>query len=286
MIQYSLYDANKPGVILKAELPVSKQENKYIFDYPCEDSASCTDYSIQLPPGIYKFELYGASGGSYTNEVSTYHNESGECIPDSVVKQFNGNTKCLPSFDYGGAGGYVRGLITIKKSTQIYATIGGSGQYKMLNIAGQAENNFLKENMVPGGYGGRGSSSGDKTGTASGGGQTAVKFLNNTLYHLVIVSGGGGGSDDINANDGRGGSGGNLVAQGWWTESRYNGQYVANSSFGFTFGTGEAARFGASKNPNGVQNIYGLYDKCGTGGGWFGGFASLHYNGGCGGGSS
>ncbi|EAX92444.1 hypothetical protein TVAG_327530 [Trichomonas vaginalis G3] len=286
MIRYSLYDASKAGVRIKSPLPVSIRENKYIFDYPCEDSSVCTEYSIVLQPGLYKFELYGASGGSYTGEVSTHHYETGECMPDSFVKLFNGNTRCLEYFDYGGAGGYVSGLINVKRLLQIYATIGGSGKYLTNSKCDPLENCYLRENMVPGGYGGGGSSPGYKNGAGSGGGQTSVKFLENTLYHRVIVSGGGGGADDYFQNDARGGSGGGLVAQGWWNETVYNGQYLANSSFGFTFGTAEAAPLDGSKNPKGVQKTAHYYDKCGGGGGWFGGFSSNYNNAGCGGGSS
>ncbi|EAX92445.1 hypothetical protein TVAG_327540 [Trichomonas vaginalis G3] len=286
MIRYSLYEDKKAGIRTKNPLPVSKQDNKYVFEYPCEDSSYCTDYSIELPPSLYKFELYGASGGSLTSEVSTHHYESGECIHDNIVQQFNGNTKCKTSLDYGGAGGYVSGLINIKRFTRAYVTIGGSGKYLNNTICSPIENCYLKENMVPGGYGGGGRSSGDTFGTAIGGGQTSVQFLENTLYHRVIVSGAGGGADDYQQSDARGGSGGGLVAQGWWTKFVYNGQYLANSSFGFTFGSGEAARLGPSKNPKGVQNPSGYADKCGGGGGWFGGFSSLHNIGGCGGGSS
>lgn len=286
MIKYSLYDSKKDGIRTKSPLPVSIHENKYVFDYPCEDSSSCTDYSIGLPPGLYKFELYGASGGSYTGKVSTYHYPTGECMPDDIVKLFNGNTSCLDSFDYGGAGGYVSGLINIKHFTQAYATIGGVGKYLINSYCSTAQNCYLKKNMVPGGYGGGGSSGGYYKGSASGGGQTSVQFLKNTLYHRVIVSGAGGGADDYRENDGRGGSGGGLVAQGWWANSVYNDQYLANSSFGFTFGTGEAAQLEKSKHPNGNQTISSGSDKCGGGGGWFGGFSSNYNNGGCGGGSS
>ncbi|EAX90016.1 glycine-rich protein, putative [Trichomonas vaginalis G3] len=140
--------------------------------------------------------------------------------------------------------------------------------------------------MVPGGYGGGGSSGGHPYGSASGGGQTSVMFLNNSLYNRVIVSGGGGGADDINSYDSRGGSGGGIVTQGWWTEKIYVDDYVANSTFGFTFGTGEAASPQKSRNPNGVQKFCNLGDKFGGGGGWYGGFSSNYINGGCGGGSS
>ena len=78
---------------------------------------------------------------------------------------------------------------------QIFATISGQGQYKIINLPQYTtHNSFIKKNMVPGGYVGGGSSSGWYTGTGSGGGQTAVKFVNNDLFHRVIVSGGGGGT--------------------------------------------------------------------------------------------
>ncbi|EAY16821.1 loricrin, putative [Trichomonas vaginalis G3] len=243
-------------------------------------------YSIVLPPGLFKFELYGASGGSYTDEVSSYHYESGACMPDNFVKLFNGNTKCLESSNYGGAGGYVSGIVHIRHPTKIYATIGGSGKYSNNTKCTTVEDCYSAENLVPGGYGGGGSSGGYTFGSSSGGGQTSVQFLENTLYHRVIVSGAGGGTDDYRGDDARGGSGGNLVAQGWWNESVYIGQYAANSSFGFTFGTGEAAQPYVSKNPKGIQISAAGGDKCGGGGGWFGGFASNEINSGCGGGSS
>ncbi|EAX85063.1 hypothetical protein TVAG_139430 [Trichomonas vaginalis G3] len=286
MIRYSLYDANKTNIRIKSPLPVSIEENKYTFDYPCDDSSLCTDYFIRLSPGFYKFELYGASGGSYTGEVSTHHYENGVCMDENFVKLFNGNTKCRPNLDSGGAGGYVSGLVNIKHFLQIYATIGGSGKYIAIPNLPTIKGSFIKANMVPGGYGGGGSSAGYSGGSASGGGQTSVKFLENTLYHRVIVCGGGGGADDYKDWDSRGGSGGGLVAQGWWTNKVYEGRYLANSSFGFTFGSGEAAPVGTSKNPQGVRNPVNGLDECGAGGGWFGGFSSIHGNGGCGGGSS
>ncbi|EAY09125.1 hypothetical protein TVAG_230850 [Trichomonas vaginalis G3] len=153
------------------------------------------------------------------------------------------------------------------------------------------------DKMVKGGYGGGGYSvnyyaSSTQFGAGSGGGQTAVKFLQNDLWHRVIVSGGGGGSDNVDVgafmsgDDGSGGAGGGLVAQIYWVDGQYITTKPANSTFGFTFGSGESAQATKSKNENGVQTALGGYDKSGAGSGWFGGFASHHGNGGSGGGSS
>ncbi|EAY10980.1 gp13, putative [Trichomonas vaginalis G3] len=130
-------------------------------------------------------------------------------------------------------------------------------------------------------------------GAGTGGGQTAVKFIENDLWHRVIVSGGGGGSDNVQAadhfmitDDGAAGSGGGLIAQGFWINGNYSSDYLANSTSGFTFGSGESAQEEKSQNKNGVQTSEGGADRSGAGSGWFGGFASHHDNGGSGGGSS
>ncbi|EAY10978.1 hypothetical protein TVAG_446800 [Trichomonas vaginalis G3] len=153
--------------------------------------------------------------------------------------------------------------------------------------------------MVHGGYGG-GSfsfnfySTDIACGDGSGGGQTAVKFFENDLWHRVIVSGGGGGSDNFNPNnndymrddDGSGGSGGGQTAQGFWINGKYISRYLANTTSGFTFGSGESAQEFGSKSDFGVKEYEGGTDRPGAGSGWFGGFASHNGNGGSGGGSS
>ncbi|EAY19625.1 hypothetical protein TVAG_228880 [Trichomonas vaginalis G3] len=152
--------------------------------------------------------------------------------------------------------------------------------------------------MIKGGYGGGGYSfnyflADDDYGAGSGGGQTAVKFLSNDLWHRVIVAGAGGGSDNINPidtynrrNDGSGGSGGGFTAQGYWADGVLNSEKLANSTYGFTFGSGESAQKEGSKNPNGVTSGINGVDKSGSGSGWFGGFAGHNGDGGSGGGSS
>lgn len=146
--------------------------------------------------------------------------------------------------------------------------------------------------MIRGGYGGGGSSSNWKWGgSGSGGGQTALKFIENDLWHRVIISGGGGGTDNdigtpFQEDDGSGGAGGGLTAQGYWIDGVYNDKKLANSTFGFAFRSGEAAQLDGSKNKFGVQQGVGQSDRSGSGGGWYGGFASHNGNGGSGGGSS
>ncbi|EAX89105.1 hypothetical protein TVAG_442620 [Trichomonas vaginalis G3] len=290
MISYELL--TKQGV--NASKNVTVIGNQYIFNYPCENTSDCTDYIVQLSHGTYKFELYGASGGSARDKVSSFRNKNKTCILDEIVEQFHGNTECFQQDSIGGAGGYVSGIITIRTSITSFFTIGGKGVFGKKGDSYSTIGCFKKENMQPGGYGGGGSSAQYIYGTGSGGGQTTVKFLENDLWHRVLVSGAGGGSDDYNADDGSddynaddgsGGAGGNLVAQGWFFNGNYVENYLANSTFGFSFGQGEAARYGSTKHPHAVPTSTNT-DIGGAGGGWFGGFSSQSGSGGAGGGSS
>ncbi|EAY09824.1 gp13, putative [Trichomonas vaginalis G3] len=290
MISYELI--SKQDVNAKEKVFV--KDNQLIFDYPCENSSHCTDYIVHMPRGTYKFELYGASGGSSRGNVSSYRDKNKICIPDDIVKLFHGNTECFQENSIGGAGGYLSAVIRLNHPIPTYFTLGGKGVFGYKPGTMTEEQNFEKDNMQPGGYGGGGSSSNyfgiDESstliyGSGSGGGQTAVKFLENDLWHRVLVSGGGGGSDDNATDDGSGGSGGNLTAQGWFRFSELKSSHLANSSFGFAFGQGEAARYTTALNNRSVQNA-GKFDIAGAGGGWFGGFSSQDGSSGSGGGSS
>ncbi|KAI5505953.1 glycine-rich protein family [Trichomonas vaginalis G3] len=281
MISYELQQKSD----VNASKNVSINGRQYIFDFPCDDTSICTDYVVRLPRGTYKFELYGASGGSARGKVSSYRYENKSCISEETVRLMHGNTECIQQDSIGGAGGYLSGTITLKHPTLSYFTIGGKGVFGYKPGYMTEEENFQKENMQPGGYGGGGSSSNYFRGTGSGGGQTTVKFIENDLWHRVLVSGAGGGCDDYNADDGSGGAGGNLVAQGWFFNGNYVENYLANSTFGFSFGQGEAARYGSTKHPHAVPTSTNT-DIGGAGGGWFGGFSSQSGSGGAGGGSS
>ncbi|EAY13861.1 glycine rich protein, putative [Trichomonas vaginalis G3] len=184
------------------------------------------------------------------------------------------------------------GIIKISHPITAYATIGGQGNYSINSKVHKFDDN----NMIKGGYGGGGNAYNyylceNDYGTGSGGGQTSVKFLTNDLWHRVIVAGAGGWSDNSYTesnyvDDGSGGLGGGFIAQGYWVDGVLNSDRIANSTFGFTFGSGESARQKGSLNPYGQHDYDILVDRPGAGSGWFGGFAGHHGNAGSGGGSS
>ena len=99
------------------------------------------------------------------------------------------------------------------------------------------------------------------------------------------MSGAGGGCDDSNSDDGSGGAGGDLIAQGWFNDGVLISTLLANSTFGFSFGQGEAARFGQANNSDAIR-MSNNRDIGGAGGGWFGGFSGQYGTAGAGGGSS
>lgn len=229
--------------------------------------------------------------------MSAYTISENKCISNEIISSVQGNVECVRVSSRGGAGGYVEGFIKIKQLTRAFATIGGQGIFNATKIYPGSDINYNIENMHRGGYGGGGSSSNYfksdlSYGAGSGGGQTALKFIDNDLWHRVLVAGGGGGGDNpggsyFSTDDGSGGAGGNLIAQGYWVNGKYIDSRIANSTFGYTFGSGEAAQFTGSKNTlYGETEATGSSDRSGSGGGWFGGFASHNGNGVSGGGSS
>ncbi|EAY15065.1 gp13, putative [Trichomonas vaginalis G3] len=224
--------------------------------------------------------------------MSSFMDKNRICISNDIIQLAHGNAKCNQIGSRGGAGGYISGIIKLTHRITAFATIGGRGIYNITDTY----TTYDTSKMIRGGYGGGGSAfnyytSSTDHGSGSCGGQTAVKFLSNDIWHRVIVSGAGGGSDnkltypDLR-DDGSGGSGGGLTAQGYWIDGILNSDKVANSTFGFTFGSGESAQESSSKNSDGVSVSYGAPDRPGAGSGWFGGFAGHHGNGGAGGGSS
>lgn len=298
MISYKFENASYGRVIDGVHVIKDSLRKKYTFIYPCKSTSECTDYIIDLSPGTYLFELYGASGGFRKDAISSFIDKDGVCHKNTFASS-KGNVGCNKKGDRGGAGGYISGVISIRKTLRSYATVGGKGDYRYNEkVLSGSPNNYLPKNWVKGGYGGGGHATNwyfrdDFWGTGSGGGQTAVKFEQNDLWHRVIVSGAGGGSDNYspvpfgNDDDGSGGAGGGLVAQGFWFNGKYDGNRVANSTFGFTFGSGETAQKDGSKNKKyGVPKGDGECDRAGAGSGWFGGFASHNGNAGAGGGSS
>ena len=227
------------------------------FPYPCQNSDDCTPYKVRLNPGAYHFALCGGNGG----------------VPSSYQKTER------KSHDFPYAAGCSSGSILINRITTLYVTVGGHGTHGLNN-----------QNRVAGGYNG-GGKSGTSNDCSGGGGATDIRAEEDDVFHRIIVAGGGGGGDDcsnIETNDGRGGSGGGLFAQGYFVNNVLSTYPIANQTFGFSFGHGEDFKAGKSNHPQGssiTTSVIG-HDSGGAGGGWFGGFASMSYNGGGSGGSS
>ena len=60
-------------------------QNTLAHKYPCPDSTNCSEYSLNLHPGTYKIEAYGASGGSYNGIVSSaFQSNLQSCISQEI----------------------------------------------------------------------------------------------------------------------------------------------------------------------------------------------------------
>lgn len=162
-----------------------------------------------------------------------------------------------------GQGGYTVATMSIRKGTTLYIYAGGKGG------VGHT-----------GGWNGGGN--GGNTASTAGGGATDIRLTKGetwddekSLYSRILVAGGGGGSDDgytSTSNDGRGGHGGGLKAQGTYISGGYYESYGGTQISGYALGKGASTTSGD--------------DSGGAGGGYWGGLASNSYNGGGGGGSS
>ena len=283
----------------KGSANYSIEYNTYTLYYPCTSTHDCTPYTTTLPKGTYYIELYGASGSS--SEPSTACRlEDNTHIDETIVKFYRGNAEMNNISSNAGSGGYTSGLLTLTKPTTVFISIGGIGE-KISTDQGKTVNNNEEEiayveninNRPRGGYNGGGSGIFGQEGYA-GGGATDFRAEVNDLFHRILVAGGGGGADNNfgpyeSLDDGSGGAGGGLIAQGFWKDGQYVNTYIATQLSGFSFGNGEAAFVKGSHHKNGVKvpeiPIYGT-DIAGAGGGWFGGFSGQDANSGGGGGSS
>ena len=284
MIIFYLNSTEKP---IQNNITVFQKFNTYYLEYPCLDSFTCYNYFADFPRGKYLIELYGASGGSRNNIISSafLQADRSSCIDQKLVELYGGNTKCNKISSVSGAGGYTAGYIFLREKTRVYISIGGAGEYKI------GEKSWDDSNRAKGGYNGGGRSFQYFDGTSSGGGATDIRLEKDDFWHRIMVAGGGGGADNEpgtfrGSDDGTAGAGGGLIAQGYWSGSNYYSSLCANQTFGFTFGNGEDAQQNGSKNPNGIFPGFGAQDRPGAGGGWYGGFTGQNGDGGSGGGSS
>lgn len=186
--------------------------------------------SVTLPAGTYKLEVWGAQGGSQDT-------------------------------NYGGAGGYSVGTLTITQDTDFYIYVGG-----------QPATNTTIGAAFSGGYNGGGAGynrSYDYTHTygQGGGGGTDIRIGQDSLYARVIVAGGGGGSasnGDEKATKYGGGLTGGCSLTGYAGSQTSGGTYGNQGSFGK----------GGVAHDQGSNYRYG---SGGGGGGWYGGAAIQGY---------
>lgn len=192
--------------------------------------------SVTLPKGVYKLEVWGAQGGSY----SSY---------------------------YGGAGGYSVGTITFTADTPLYIYVGGQPATNSSNRV------VVSGGFNGGGNGYNRYYSGTYTYGQGGGGGTDIRIGQDSLYARVIVAGGGGGSASVNAlttKYGGGTSGGSPTSGygasqtaagtngsfgqgGSATTSGYNYKYGSGGGGGGWYGGGACSSYSDSTNYRGYN---------------------------------
>ena len=219
--------------------------NGAIWNFPYTGTVQ----TITLGRGVYKLEVWGAQGGSYST-----------------------------SYAVGGNGGYSYGTITLKdKATTLYIYSGGQGTaYTTSTYTSQGGGGF----NGGGGAGYRG---------GGGGGASDIRIGQDSLYARVIVAGGGGGayaySTSYKANGGAGG-GTNGISGNYYSSS-YSGWVGGGGSqtAGGTGGTGsstnyygKAGTFGIGGNTGYKYNSTSYYSAGAGGGGWYGGGAAGNYS--------
>lgn len=201
--------------------------------------------------GIYKLEVYGASGQGAT--------------------RFRGNNY--------GYGGYSSGAIKMYKGDKIYVAVGGAGSGITggYNGGGSGKKTIHWNLGIPY-YGG------------GGGGATHIAKRSGLLYQLeyykndvLIVAGGGGGCDDwqipsendpnLGYNEGLGGNGGGIVSTSgirFYNGNAIKQTAISTQTSGYRFGLGQSST-GSDEGPGG--------------GGWYGGYQGCDGNAGGSGGS-
>ena len=208
---YSAYSTSIgiPGpngiVVSQVELWIATDLSKFRFDTGTQISFDYFGnyHKIELGPGKYKLECWGAEGGGQRISGNTY---SG----------------------FGGYGGYSCGTLSLTFPTILYAYVGGYGGSSNGGVAAGGWN---------GGGSGYGSSSTEPGN--GGGGASDIRIGNTSLYARVIVAGGGGGGGE-DAGDSYGHGGG--IDGGWngatQTAAGVNGSFGQGASTNYGDGGG------------------------------------------------
>ena len=205
---------------------------------------------IELYPGRWKFELWGAGSGK-----SKYKEDSLET----------------------GKGAYVKGELLLNKEETFYCCVGGRGGDNVNGNGGTAGFNGgapgADDTGNPDDLDDKGSFD---CGSGGGGGASDVRLKQEDLYSRIIVAGGGGSPGCYNAKSGIGGSGGTLNGidggpREDQSETIGKGGFISESSL---FGNGtmgekgnEAAGSGGGGYFAGYGGKYDIDDNQGAGGG-------------------
>jgi hypothetical protein len=220
--------------------------NSMYFTYGCQDKTFCEPFVQTLGSGIYKFEVWGASGGSDA-----------------------GKTR--------GKGGYSKGIISINSETKVYINVGAEGGFLHTSsapVTGPTRN--------ANGGGGQGRFNKDlHQYLGGGGGSTDIRLLNNSLNNRVIVAGGGGGSGYYGGHSKGGDGGGEIADRGEVSRTNScNGGIGGgqNSAAGSSFFQGGNHPGGNSNAGGGGGGWFGgAYGQCSAAGG--GGGSGFVYTG-------
>lgn len=201
--------------------------------------------------GTYKLEVWGAQGGSPSNDV------------------------------HGGYGGYSVGTIDLDEGDTIYICVGGAGGNDSSDPAAYNGGGLAN-------FGGSRGNGGGATHIATAAGE--LSDLSSNRSAVILVAGGGGGAGHYGYGDsGDGGSGGGFIGGYGLFNGSTTGDGNSNTGSGGAQSTGGGTEnyptqslgtFGQGAN----RDDGDLWGGSGGGGGWYGGGASTN-NAGAGGGS-
>ena len=164
-------------------------------------------------------------------------------------------------YESGANGGYVKGIISLEKSTSLYLYVGGKAPNPKVNDSGRTYE------KVAGGWNGGGEGDydhADDDSSGGGGGASDIRLTNgvwnsfNSLKSRIMVAGAGGGGGGWRGQ--YGGCGGGLTGiSSTWTIN--NNCYATNGTqtLGYKFGIGEAGthRFTNQNAGGGGGGYYG-----------------------------
>ncbi len=208
---------------------------------------------VELVPGIYNIECWGADGGS-------------------------------TAWKNGGKGGYSSGILSLDTNTLVYIYVGEQGKVSSANPT---------PSSFGGGGSVAATNAAHLANSASGGGASDVRVLADDLYNRIIVAGGGGGANSYsNGNPDYAGDGGHGGGTDGNNGEKSIGTLTGNPGYGGTQTAGGAVGTGlmaSGMTPGtfgaGGNNTHALGGN-GGGGGWYGGGSSSGIGGGGAGGGS